>query len=75
MRLSVVALAGIIGSALLAPGAEAAPAPGQSPAGIEKFGIQNIVPVANGCGFGWHWVPGHRRPDGFWVPGHCARNY
>jgi hypothetical protein len=70
MRVIAMALAGIIGGALLTPSAEAVPAPGQSP-----VGIQNILPVANGCGAGWHWVPGFRRPDGWWVPGRCVRNY
>jgi hypothetical protein len=70
MRMIVMALAGIVGWALLAPIAEATPVPGKQP-----LGVPNIVPVANGCGIGWHWVPAYRRWDGFWVPGHCVRNW
>jgi hypothetical protein len=24
------------------------------------------------CPPGQHWVSGHHRPNGVWVPGHCA---
>jgi len=69
MRIIIAAAAGIIGAGLLAPSAHAAPAPGKDPAAI-----QHIVPVANGCGVGWHWVPGYRRYDGVWIPGRCVPN-
>ncbi|MBN1254086.1 MAG: hypothetical protein JXA50_02330 [Deltaproteobacteria bacterium] len=26
------------------------------------------------CPPGQHWVSGHHRPNGVWVPGHCAPN-
>jgi hypothetical protein len=53
----------------LMPAAEAAPV-------LDRHAaiVQNIVPIAEGCGRGWHWVGGHRRRDGVWVPGHCVRN-
>src|SRR5262252_802932 len=70
MRIVIAVLAATIGAALAAPGAEAAPA---SPP--RDAAIQNIILVAEGCGRGWHWVGGHRRRDGVWVPGHCVRNY
>jgi hypothetical protein len=69
MRLAIVALAGLVGSALLVPTANAVPSAGQA---LPE--IRNIVPVAEGCGWGWHWVGGYRRSDGVWIPGHCARN-
>jgi hypothetical protein len=64
-----VAALGVIGAALLAPMAGAVTAPGQSP-----LGVQHIVPVAEGCGYGYHWVGRYRRSDGAWIPGHCQRN-
>jgi len=34
-----------------------------------------IEPMAQGCGWGWHPVPGHwSQWRGGWVPPHCAPN-
>jgi hypothetical protein len=33
-----------------------------------------VMPVANGCGAGWHWRPGWRDRYGNWHPGHCVPN-
>jgi len=27
--------------------------------------------IAEGCGYGWHWVSGHAIFSGNWVTGHC----
>ncbi|HEV2188700.1 MAG TPA: hypothetical protein VGR70_15930 [Stellaceae bacterium] len=27
--------------------------------------------VADGCGYGWHWVAGHATLDGSWAAGRC----
>jgi len=69
MRIAIATLAGIAAATLLTPAAEAAPV-------LDRHAaiVQNTVPVAEGCGRGWHWVGGHRRRDGVWVPGHCVRN-
>lgn len=70
MRMMVVALVGLLGTMVLAAGAQALPAPGHDP-----VAAHNIVSIANGCGPGWHWMPGYRRWDGAWIPGRCVRNY
>jgi hypothetical protein len=70
MRMILMAAMGVVGAALLAPEAQAVPA---MPAQVAPGG-EVLVPVANGCGWNWHWVPGYRRWDGVWIPGHCARN-
>ena len=31
--------------------------------------------VAGGCGPGWHPVPGHFTPWGYWVPRHCVPHH
>jgi hypothetical protein len=69
MRIAIVTVAGIVGAALLASVAGAVTPPKPMSRDIENF-----QPVAEGCGYGWHWVGGYRRSDGAWIPGHCQRN-
>jgi hypothetical protein len=69
VKTTIFALAAIVGSALLIPAAEAVPVPNAGPSSA-----QIAQPVAEGCGYGFHWVDGYRRGDGAWIPGHCARN-
>jgi hypothetical protein len=71
MRIIISAVIGIMGAVLLAPMARAVvTAPGQEGDGLGQI----IVPVAEGCGIGWHWVGGYRDRYGHWIPGHCVRN-
>jgi hypothetical protein len=30
--------------------------------------------VAEGCGYGWHWMAGHATINGGWVAGSCQIN-
>jgi hypothetical protein len=69
VKTTIFALAAIVGSALLVPAAEAVPVPYAGPQGA-----QVAQPVAEGCGYGRHWVDGYHRGDGYWVPGHCVPN-
>jgi hypothetical protein len=45
---------------------------------IERLGTMRaagIIKVWDGCGWGWHPVPGHwSQWRGVWVPPHCAPN-
>jgi hypothetical protein len=64
----VFCLAGILGAAV--PGQAAPVQPGTAPA----VTAASIVPVAEGCGRGFHRVPRHRGPHGRWIAGRCVRN-
>jgi hypothetical protein len=35
----------------------------------------NVIEVAGRCGRYAHYVPGHHNRWGYWVRGHCERNY
>jgi hypothetical protein len=71
MRLVIVALIGLIGSAMVPVTASASPSGSvRLPAGSLSY----LVEVAQGCGPGFHWIGKHRNRYGAWVPGHCARN-
>jgi hypothetical protein len=69
MRIVIVTVAGIMGAALLASVAGAV-----TPQRPIARDVENFQPVAEGCGYGWHWVGGYRRSDGAWIPGHGQRN-
>jgi len=71
MRLPTLTLIGALGLAGAAVSAQAAPL---TPA-PDIRNTPNIVRVADGCGWGNHYVPGHwSRWRGEWVPPHCAPN-
>jgi len=71
MRVVLLAFIGALGVATLPSLARAVPA---TPWGAEAASTGAIVPVAEGCGRGYHWVDRYRRSDGTWVPGHCEPN-
>lgn len=42
---------------------------------VGTMGAAGIIKVWDGCGWGWHLVPGHwSQWRGGWVPPHCAPN-
>ena len=43
-----------------------------SGAGAEAASVQE--PIAEGCGYGWHWMSGYTTNSGGWVAGHCLRD-
>lgn len=65
MRVAFLALAALVSVTALASVEAAMPAP--PPA----RDIENYQPVAEGCGYGWHWTSGHTASGGGWVAGHC----
>ena len=69
MRFILILSAVLIGLGALGPTSEAAPT-APKPVAVSS----NIVPVANGCGPGWHWRHGHRNVYGVWIRGHCVPN-
>jgi hypothetical protein len=32
-------------------------------------------PIAEGCGYGWHWMGGHADRAGAWVAGRCQSDH
>jgi hypothetical protein len=71
MRAITRALLGIIGLATVCISATAVPlTPERASAGLAR----EMVPVANGCPHGWHWVPAGYAVHGKWRPAPCARN-
>jgi hypothetical protein len=69
MRVAIIAFGAAIAAVVLVPPAQAVNAPKDAAAGID-----HIQPVAEGCGYGYHWVERYRNSNGYWVPGHCVRN-
>jgi hypothetical protein len=70
MRVTGLAILGLISFLAMLPAADATPALPSS----ARVSSDAIVRVAEGCGYGWHWVGGYRDRYGAWIPGHCARN-
>jgi hypothetical protein len=66
MRFVFLAIAVIAGVALLTSVHAAVPTP---PLGSHDSDYKPIV--AEGCGYGWHWVAGHETMSGRSVAGHC----
>jgi hypothetical protein len=66
MRVAFVALAGMAGAAWLSVHAAAVP--------ISVPPTRDIPvhsPIAEGCGYGWHWTGGYTAASGAWVTGRC----
>ena len=71
MRLAIVTLIGALGLALAGTAKATPPAPR-----LAAPPASDIVQVRDGCGRGFHAVPGywhHRRHH--WVPPHCVPNW
>ena len=66
MRFVFLAIAVIAGVALLTSVHAAVPTPPPNTHDIDYKPI-----VAEGCGYGWHWVAGHETMSSGWVTGHC----
>lgn len=65
----LVALVALTASPIASRGASAASA------GAVVQVPSQITKIAEGCGWGYHWVGGHRSSaTGRWIPGHCAHN-
>jgi hypothetical protein len=65
MRVTILALAGIVSVMWLASVHAAVPAP--TP-GVRDTDYR---PIADGCGYGRHWLDGYTASGGGWVPGRC----
>jgi hypothetical protein len=63
-----MALAGMVGAAWLSVHAA-------TPASISAIhDTADHSPIAEGCGYGWHWMSGYAISGGGWVTGHCLRD-
>jgi hypothetical protein len=71
MRLVILASVGALGLGVLPSLAGAVPA---TPQAAVAAPADAFMPVAEGCGHGYHWVGRYRRSDGTWIPGHCEPN-
>ena len=69
MRTAIIALTAAVGLGAAAISASAAPLAPHPATG----GNGGIIPIADGCGGGWHPVPGHW-VAGQWEPTRCAPN-
>jgi hypothetical protein len=69
MRFVFLAIAVIAGVALLTSVHAAVPTPAASQNDNDYRPI-----VAEGCGYGWHWVAGHETMSSGWVNGRCQIN-
>jgi hypothetical protein len=65
MRVAILALAGIVSLAWLASVNAAVPTPTPSARDTD------YRPIADGCGYGRHWIEGYTVSGGSWVPGRC----
>jgi hypothetical protein len=66
MRFVFLAIAVIASIALLTTVHAAVPPAGVGP---QDDGYRPVV--AEGCGYGWHWMAGHATLNSSWVAGHC----
>jgi hypothetical protein len=69
MRFVFLAIAVIASIALLTTVNAAVPAPSPS-----QRDSDYRPTIADGCGYGWHWVSDHATFNGGWVAGHCQIN-
>jgi hypothetical protein len=69
MRFVFLAIAVIAGVALLTSVHAAVPTPAANPNDNDYRPI-----VAEGCGYGWHWVAGYETMSSGWVTGRCQIN-
>ena len=68
MRIAIITLVGIVSATWLSVHA-ATPTP------VPQFReIAAHQPIAEGCGYGWHWMSGYTQSGGDWVAGHCQAN-
>jgi hypothetical protein len=68
MRIAIITLVGIVSAAWISVDA-ATPSP--APQFREVAAYQ---PIAEGCGYGWHWTNGYTASGGDWVAGRCQPN-
>ncbi len=68
MRVTALSLIGVLGLAVAAASARAAPVIPD----LATQHVSGIVQVWGGCGWGFRPVPGHWSPWRGWVPPHCA---
>jgi hypothetical protein len=69
MRTAFLALIGVAGAAWLA--SVDAAVPGSAP--IEAIDLAQRQPIAEGCGYGWHWMSAYTTSSGGWVAGRCVK--
>ena len=66
MRVAVFALVAMVGAGWLSVHAAAVPI---SVSAVRELPAHS--PVAEGCGYGWHWTGGYAMSNGGWIAGHC----